>query len=74
MPSQLPIPIKVLLVEDQQLVLDALALLLTSSANQLLIEVVGKAVNGREAVTMAAALAPDLIVMDVAMPVMSGPD
>ena len=74
MPSQIPIPIKVLLVEDQQLVLDALALLLTSSANQLLIEVVGKAVNGREAVPMAAELSPDFIVMDAAMPVISGPD
>ncbi len=74
MPSQIPTPIRALLVEDQQLVLDALALLLTSSANQLLIEVVGKASNGREAVSMASELRPDLIVMDVAMPVMSGPD
>ena len=74
MPSQIPTPIRALLVEDQQLVLDALALLLTSSANQLLIEVVGKAANGREAVSMASELRPDLVVMDVAMPVMSGPD
>lgn len=74
MPSQIPTPIRALLVEDQQLVLDALALLLTSSANELLIEVVGKAANGREAVSMASELRPDLVVMDVAMPVMSGPD
>lgn len=66
--------IKTLLVEDQQLVLDALTLLLTSAANDLPIEVVGTAVNGREAITAANDLLPDLIVMDVAMPVMSGTD
>ena len=36
------------------------------------IVVVGEAVNGREAVDMAARLKPDLITMDVAMPVMDG--
>ncbi len=36
------------------------------------IEIVGEAVNGREAVEMAARLKPDLITMDVAMPVMDG--
>lgn len=66
--------IKTLLVEDQQLVLDALTMLLTSAANDLPIEVVGTAVNGREAITAANDLLPDLIVMDVAMPVMSGTD
>ena len=66
--------IKTLLVEDQQLVLDALTLLLTSAANDLPIEVVGTAVNGREAISAANELLPDLIVMDVAMPVMSGTD
>lgn len=66
--------IRTLLVEDQQLVLDALTLLLTSAANDLPIEVVGTAVNGREAITAANELLPDLIVMDVAMPVLSGTD
>ena len=66
--------IRTLLVEDQQLVLDALTLLLTSAANDLPIEVVGTAVNGREAISAANSLQPDLIVMDVAMPVMSGTD
>ncbi|MCB1772656.1 MAG: chemotaxis response regulator protein-glutamate methylesterase [Gammaproteobacteria bacterium] len=36
------------------------------------ISVVGEAVNGREAVEMSARLKPDLITMDVAMPVMDG--
>lgn len=66
--------VRTLLVEDQQLVLDALTLLLTSTANDLTIEVVGTAVNGREAIAAAKELQPDLIVMDVAMPVMSGTD
>ncbi len=72
--SPKPIPIRTLLVEDQQLVLDALDLLLTSATSSVRIEVVGKAVNGREAVTMASELMPDLIIMDVVMPLMSGPD
>ena len=36
------------------------------------IEIAGEAANGREAVEAAAALRPDLITMDVAMPVMDG--
>lgn len=35
-------------------------------------EVVGNAVNGKEAVTMYRALQPDLVTMDVTMPVMTG--
>lgn len=35
-------------------------------------EVVGKAVNGKEAVVMYRALQPDLVTMDVTMPVMNG--
>jgi len=36
------------------------------------IEVVGEAVNGREAIAQAAALHPDVILMDVRMPVLDG--
>jgi DNA-binding NarL/FixJ family response regulator len=36
------------------------------------IEVVGEAANGREAVEMAERLAPDVVVMDVAMPLLNG--
>ncbi len=36
------------------------------------IEIVGKADNGRDAVLQAKALHPDLILMDISMPVMSG--
>ncbi len=36
------------------------------------IEVVGEAANGREAVALAGELAPDLVLMDLRMPVLSG--
>jgi len=36
------------------------------------IEVVGQAGNGREAVDLACQFAPDVVIMDVAMPVMAG--
>ena len=36
------------------------------------IEVVGEAANGREAVDAAARLRPDVVVMDIRMPVMDG--
>lgn len=38
------------------------------------IEVVGEAANGREAVRHAAELAPDIVLMDVAMPLLNGID
>jgi YesN/AraC family two-component response regulator len=34
--------------------------------------VIGEAANGREAVTMAAALSPQIVVLDVAMPILNG--
>ena len=37
-------------------------------------EIVGEAENGREAIAKAAFLKPDLIVLDLSMPVMSGLD
>jgi DNA-binding NarL/FixJ family response regulator len=36
------------------------------------IEVVGRAVNGRDAVALASATAPDLVLMDIHMPIMDG--
>ena len=36
------------------------------------VEVLGRARHGREALTMAASLNPDLIIMDLQMPVMDG--
>lgn len=62
-------PVRVLVVDDQQLMRDGLASLLSIQEG---IDVVGTAANGQEAVDQALALAPDIILMDVRMPVMDG--
>lgn len=61
--------IRVLLADDQQLVRSGFSLILSVEAG---IEVVGQAANGREAVDLAAALRPDVVLMDVQMPVLDG--
>jgi two-component system nitrate/nitrite response regulator NarL len=61
--------IRVLLVDDHPLVLDGINACLSSEPN---IEVVGQANNGLEALELAEALSPDVVLMDVSMPVMNG--
>lgn len=61
--------IRVLLAEDQTMLRGALAALLGLEPDM---EVVGQAANGREALRMAEALAPDVLVTDIEMPGMSG--
>ncbi|MFC6883130.1 MULTISPECIES: response regulator [Actinomadura] len=61
--------IRVLIADDQVMIRDGLAALLSSDPE---IEVVGQAGNGREAVDLARALDPDVIVMDIRMPEMDG--
>jgi DNA-binding NarL/FixJ family response regulator len=61
--------IRILLVEDQPLFRGAVAALL---AGQPGLEVVGEAANGLAGVELAQALQPDLVIMDVEMPVMNG--
>ena len=60
----------VLLVDDQRLFVESLRVYMNTRAPDL--EVVGVAYDGEEAVSMAEALLPDLVVMDVRMPVMDG--
>ena len=62
-------PIRILLVDDQPLFRGAIAALIAGQAD---LEVVGEAENGLEGVEKAHALLPDLVVMDVEMPVMDG--
>ena len=59
---------RVLLAEDEALIRLDLAEMLTDAGY----EVVGQASNGEEAVSLAESLQPDLIIMDVKMPVMDG--
>lgn len=66
-----PSRIRVLLVDDHMLVLDGLQARLEMEAN---IDVIGTAANGLEALEKAKLLQPDLVVMDVSMPVLNGLD
>jgi len=61
--------IRVLLVDDHALVRNGLSSVLRYHTE---IQVVGEAADGHEAVAMAAALKPDVVVMDVNMPRMDG--
>jgi two-component system, NarL family, nitrate/nitrite response regulator NarL len=62
-------PIRVLLVDDTALFRTAIAELVDAQEG---LAVVGEAENGLEAVEKARALKPDVVVMDVEMPVMDG--
>jgi len=63
--------IKVLLVDDHAVVRDGIR---ARFENYPEFEVVGEAVNGRDAIETAAALMPDVVLMDISMPVMNGMD
>ncbi|WP_237198603.1 response regulator transcription factor [Rothia nasimurium] len=61
--------LKVLLADDQDMVRSGFALILSMEDD---IEVVGQARNGKEALELAASVRPDVVLMDVQMPVMDG--
>ncbi|MCM2391279.1 response regulator [Streptomyces albipurpureus] len=61
--------IRVLIVDDQMMVREGFSVLLNAMPD---IEVIGEAVNGREAVTKVAELAPDVVLMDIRMPELNG--
>src|ERR1700677_1596678 len=61
--------ISVLLVDDHTVVRQGLRALLSQEED---IEVIGEAENGRQAVQMASKTAPDVVIMDVVMPLMNG--
>ena len=61
--------IRVVVADDQGMVRSGFSVLLNAQPD---IEVIAEAVNGREAVAQAAALHPDVILMDVRMPVLDG--
>ncbi|AIY06481.1 transcriptional regulator, LuxR family [Planococcus sp. PAMC 21323] len=61
--------IRILLVDDHEMVRIGVSAYLQSQKDM---EVVGEATNGQEAVQMALELRPDLILMDMVMPIMNG--
>jgi DNA-binding NarL/FixJ family response regulator len=61
--------LRVLIADDNRLFSEAVSALLESDSR---IEVVGCATNGAEAVDFARKLDPDMVLMDIKMPVMTG--
>ena len=68
--------IRILIADDNQNARRGLKALLSSFANRqdssLRVEIVGEAANGQEAVSLSQKLTPDLIFMDIKMPIMNG--
>jgi DNA-binding NarL/FixJ family response regulator len=62
-------PRRVLIVDDQDIMVMSIRALLDTSDE---IEVVGSAWNGEEALKLVAELSPDVVLMDIDMPVMDG--
>src|SRR3984885_14062954 len=61
--------IRVLIVDDNPVIRRGVAALLSDAAD---IKVVGEAGGGRDAVNIAASTTPDVVLLDVRMPVMDG--
>jgi DNA-binding NarL/FixJ family response regulator len=64
-----PKPLRVLIADDHRLFAEALEAILATDER---VEVVGQASDGSEAVELARTLDPDVVLMDVSMPVLDG--
>jgi DNA-binding NarL/FixJ family response regulator len=62
-------PVRVLVADDEPLFVETVKALLADDDR---VEIVGTAANGQDAVDLATALAPDLTLMDISMPVLDG--
>jgi DNA-binding NarL/FixJ family response regulator len=62
-------PITILLAEDHPHVREGLKILLEGEAD---IQIVGEAENGRQAVAFASKYCPDVVIMDISMPLIDG--
>ena len=68
-PPHLMNPITVLLAEDHKIIREGLRTLLRRSPD---FNIIGEAENGLQAVTMVGELRPDVVVMDLTMPLLDG--
>ena len=68
-PRAEPKPLRVLIADDHRLFAEALEAILAADER---IEVVGQASDGSQAVELAQTLDPDVVLMDVSMPVLDG--
>ena len=59
--------VRLLLVDDQEIIRQGIKSLLESQSD---FEVIGEAANGKQAISQVEALHPDMILMDVRMPIM----
>src|ERR1700684_2611072 len=66
-----PASLRILVADDHESVRKGVCVILGTRAD---IEVCGEAANGREAIDKAQELKPDLIILDITMPVLSGID
>ena len=62
-------PVRLLIADDHRLFAEALEAVLSCEAR---IEVIGRAADGGEAVELARRLEPDVVALDISMPVMDG--
>ncbi|HWF39922.1 MAG TPA: response regulator transcription factor [Candidatus Acidoferrales bacterium] len=60
---------RILLVDDHELVRDGIACLLENEPE---LEICGQAANGQEAIQKVSELKPDLVLLDLGMPIMGG--
>jgi DNA-binding NarL/FixJ family response regulator len=67
--KQVVLPLRVVIADDHDVVRKGVRSILESRSD---VNVVGEASNGKEALQQAVELKPDLIVLDVSMPVMDG--
>jgi len=67
--SNLSKPVRVLIVDDHRLFAESLELILATDGR---IEIAGHAGTGEEAIDVARSVRPDVVLMDIAMPVMDG--
>jgi DNA-binding NarL/FixJ family response regulator len=64
-------PIRILIVEDQRIVREGLRAVLEDEDE---IAIVGEAANGQEAIELFSSLQPDVVLMDLQMPIIDGPE